>query len=128
MPAETRERILIVEDDAIIRLDLANILKEEGYEVAVAQHGAAALEVLARQPAFGLILIDLMMPVMDGWALRSALLADDRFKRIPVIILSAVSQQRSERADIQADGFLEKPFNLEGLLDVVSKHLPARSG
>ncbi len=123
-----RGRVLIVEDDAIIRLDLANILREEGYETFAAANGMSALDVLKGGQKFGLILIDLMMPVMDGWTLRAELLKDEELAKVPVVIISAANDLGREVSGLKASGFLAKPFSLDHLLDVVAEHcqLPAK--
>src|SRR5437879_1076141 len=97
-----RGRILIIEDDAIIRLDLSNILREEGYEPVSAPNGAVALDVLQIGTRFDLILLDLMMPVMDGWTFRAKVLAMPDYASIPVIVLSAVNELAREISVLNA--------------------------
>jgi CheY-like chemotaxis protein len=113
-------RILLVEDDFAIRETIAELLAEEGYRVTSAANGAEALAMLDESDAPGLILLDLMMPVMNGWEFRRALRDDPRLARIPVVVISA-SRGAEPRASVDADAFLAKPFDATHLLDTVSR-------
>jgi len=115
-----RSRILLVEDDAPLRETLTEILGEEGYEVASAANGAEALALLEAADAPSLILLDLMMPVMNGWELHLALRADPRLAEIPVVVLSARAGV-SGGALPDAAAFLAKPFDAARLLDTVGR-------
>jgi CheY-like chemotaxis protein len=108
-------RVLVVDDDAGIRESLEEALTDAGYEVVVAANGRQALGMLSPRPA--LMLIDLMMPELDGWELldelgRSASLAD-----IPVCVLSAIAKQ----APPGAKAVLHKPIDLDVLLATVER-------
>lgn len=105
-------KILVVEDDSDLADALAEVLTEEGYRVMYARDGAAALELLAGEIP-DLILLDLMMPGMNGWAFRERQLQDSRLRGIPVLVLTALDHP--ERG-IDADGFIRKPISLDGLL------------
>jgi len=111
-------RVLIVEDDSDIRAVLAEALELEGYEVSLAADGAQALRI-ARERAPDLILLDLMMPVMDGWSFRAAQLADCELADIPLVVVSAVGADRL--AGFDADGILCKPFRLQDLYATVAR-------
>jgi len=112
--------ILVVEDDESIR-DLVNMtLCDEGYEVLTAPHGAAALDVIERsKPDF--ILLDMCMPVMDGWEF-SRVYKQTPGPHAPIVVLTAAHHAASPAAEIEADGYLSKPFDLDDLLDLVSLH------
>jgi len=110
--------ILIVEDDLAIRESLRDLLVEEGYRVAEADHGAQALERLAEETP-SLIILDLWMPVMTGGELMEKLRADARWASLPVLVLTAAN----EEAD-PALTTLRKPVGLETLLAAVSAKLP----
>src|SRR5262245_22499124 len=81
--------ILIVDDDSDLRETIREVLDDEGYETAAAGNGAEALAWLREAPLPALILLDLMMPLMDGWRFREEQLKDDRIAAIPVIVMTA---------------------------------------
>lgn len=112
-------QILLVEDDEDIRTDLAALLKDFGYRVATACHGAEALEYLRSAERPQLMLLDLMMPVMDGWQLRIELLKDRKLADLPVVVLSGAGNVPNEAAALGAVGFVSKPFNMKHLLELV---------
>jgi CheY-like chemotaxis protein len=110
--------VMVVEDDGCIREMLIEILGGEGLVAVGARNGAEALERLRRErlrPA--LILLDLMMPVMDGWQFRVEQLGDPSLARIPVVVMSASDDDR----EVPADGRVRKPFDIDTLLRVVSR-------
>ena len=115
-------RILLLEDNEDIQRDLAELLELEGYEVVTASNGVKGLEVLTRRPLPDLIILDLMMPVMDGWTFRSELLAAPDLAGIPVILTSGASGVREEAAALKASGYLIKPFSFDVLRSAVHKH------
>jgi len=123
--------ILVVEDDADIRDAVEQALLMEGYAVKGVSNGREALAVLEMQPNASLILLDLMMPVMQGWELLEAIRADLRFSKIPVVLVSAVPPGRAlipETGLVQAEGLLEKPIDIQNLLNIVQKYcLPAHA-
>ncbi len=105
--------ILIVEDDADFRMTLQEVLEQEGYPVAAAQHGKEALDYLSHSPAPGLILLDLMMPVMDGWQFREEQARDPRLASIPVLVMTAF---RDREMFLYSTGVIFKPVDLPSLL------------
>src|SRR5438132_11402148 len=111
--------VLVIEDDDGVSLSVAALLRDEGYAVEVANGGAAAMRRLQRGPLPTLILLDLMMPDMDGIEFRQRQLADPAFAKIPVIILSARPDVGYQAALLHADDFLRKPMSFEALLHVV---------
>jgi len=117
--------ILIVEDDFDIREALEQILQEEGYEVRGASNGSEALAIATSGPAPRLILLDLMMPVMNGWQFRSEQLKDARLAAVPVLIISADPDLQSKAATLGVAGLLKKPISLDDLLSAVKVHCPA---
>ena len=111
--------ILIVEDDEGVRDTIAGILRDEGYTVETASNGAAALRRLGEHPAPSLILLDLMMPEMDGIDFRTRQQADPALRAIPVVIISARPDVARHAERMNADDFLQKPMSFEELLHVV---------
>jgi CheY-like chemotaxis protein len=107
-------KVLVVEDDHLIREAIAEALDEEGFEVVEAANGREALEKLHAQPGASLVLLDLMMPVMDGWRFREAQLRDPELANIPVVVLSAVKDE-----NVPAERHFSKPCDLDELLDTV---------
>lgn len=120
-----RKTILVVDDDAGIREALGAVLENAGYLVRLADNGETALGALAGPELPSLILLDLMMPVMDGWQFRSRQLADTRLREIPVVIISAGGNVRQKAENLTAAGWLRKPFMLPVLLREVELSLAA---
>jgi CheY-like chemotaxis protein len=116
--------VLVVEDDQDIREAIGNILEDEGYEVALAEHGEHALELLSDIERPCLLLVDLVMPKMDGWQLMKALSKDDRLATIPVVVMSAMG--RPERLDGQR--LVKKPIDLDIMLRIVREHCCGERG
>jgi CheY-like chemotaxis protein len=117
----THPRILLVEDDPALRDALAEVLAERGYEVACAGDGREALEALGRRPTPAVILLDLAMPVMDGWAFRDAQLGDPAIAGIPTIVLSASLKDGHSLEALAPTAALTKPFDLDRLLDALRR-------
>ncbi len=120
-------RILVVDDDPVIRDLLGDVLEGEGYEVFQAANGQAAVEV-ARDRMPDLILMDLMMPVLDGSSATRILKGDVETRRIRIILMSAIMNLRRYSNDVPADGLLDKPFDLDVLLHDVAMHVGADDG
>ncbi len=109
-------RVLIVEDDVDIRETLGELLASAGYETSSAANGLEGLTAARRAPP-DLIVLDLMMPVMDGWQFRSAQRNDPSLAAIPVIVISASAPPST----IDADTYLEKPFPMDRLVAEVAR-------
>lgn len=103
--------ILLVEDEASVREVIEAVLQDEGYRVVCAEHGADALEVLREGLRPCIIILDLMMPVMDGWQFRELQLSDPELLKIPTVVYSAVGDidQAVERLNV-AGGFQKGDF------------------
>jgi CheY-like chemotaxis protein len=114
--------VLVVDDDPDILEALSEILEAEGFEIRRARNGKEALEKLEPDPP-QLILLDLMMPVMDGWEFAQRMRQRPSVATIPLIVLSADRNVGSKATDIGAVGHLAKPFELNDLLDMVRRSL-----
>jgi len=114
--------VFVVEDDADTREMIGQFLELEGYHVESAGDGKQALERLGAVSGPCVILLDLMMPVMDGWQFRREQLQDETLSRIPVIVVSAAGRDGLERID--ADAYLPKPIDLTVLLQRVREYCP----
>jgi signal transduction histidine kinase len=115
------EHILLVEDDRSIRVAMQGILEDEGYAVTAADNGRQALERLRSSAAPDLIVLDLRMPVMDGWEFRAAQKGDPKLARIPVLAISADGSAKA--AAIDAEAYLRKPLNTDALLNAIGRIL-----
>ncbi len=112
---EERPTVLIVDDDPGVHEMLTDVLSDEGYDVIAALNGREGLERLhERKP--DVILLDLMMPVMDGWRFREEMRHIEGANAIPVVVLSATHSIVDAAKQIQADGYIAKPFDLDQLL------------
>lgn len=121
-PAAVRaRRVLVVEDDVDAREAIAAFLEGEGYEVVEADDGRQALEQLRRQEVC-VILLDLMMPVMNGAAFRAAQLDDPRLADIPVAVLTADAGAASKAGALGVAECMTKPVDYARLLAFVARH------
>ena len=121
--AEDRKTVLVVDDDRDIRDAVTEALESEGYRVVTAADGEEALAWLraaASRPR--VILLDLMMPGMDGMQLRSELMRDPMLGAIPVIALSADPSAIAAARSLSFGGYLKKPVQLDALLGAVHAH------
>ncbi len=111
-------RVLVVDDDPSIRLAVTFALRDEGYEVDEAASGLAALELVGRTQV-DLILLDMKMPGMDGW--EFVRIFRERFGRqTPIVVVTAAQDAGTRAAEVDADGYLAKPFDLDVLVAKVA--------
>lgn len=124
MNSGDRHKILITDDDPVIIELLQVNLKFEGYDVITAADGLEAVERAARD-APDLVILDIMMPRMDGWTARAEMLKDPRTAHIPVIFLSARAQQADLRKGYESGvaAYVTKPFEPVELLDLIEQIL-----
>jgi len=118
-PAKGRS-ILLVEDDEIIRRAMQMVLEWEGYQVDCASNGQEALDFLHAGARPSLILLDVMMPVLDGEQFRQQQKEDPALASIPVIVVSAASFSSA----IDAVYHVRKPFEVQDLLNAIHDHVP----
>ena len=116
-----RKPVLIVDDDEFAREALATFLAGEGYPVLEAADGRVALDRL-QESAVGAILLDIMMPVMDGWEFRSAQMDDPSLAVIPVMVITADPTARGRAASLGVQGYMTKPIQFDRLLQFVGLH------
>jgi len=116
--------VLVVDDDSAVLDGLTELLESEGYRVATARDGWSALEKLRGGLKPSVILLDLMMPAMDGWDFRQEQLRDDELKNIPVVIITAAgfseTSMKTQFGDIE---LVPKPLPVDALLSVVRRHV-----
>jgi CheY-like chemotaxis protein len=110
--------ILLVEDDPLIRESLQDALELEGYRIVAASNGREALDKLPSMSRPCLILLDLMMPVMNGWEFADALQGDLELAEIPIVVLTAFGQEL-QRQKIATRGVIPKPVDLDRLFRLV---------
>jgi CheY-like chemotaxis protein len=114
---------MIVEDDVESRESLAAVLESEGYSVIVAEHGRAALDALRQAPAaICVILLDLFMPVMNGWAFRDEQVRDPALCHIPVVVITADAAAASRIRRLGVADAMTKPLDFERLLAAVDNY------
>lgn len=118
-------RILIVEDDAPVREAIGELVEDAGALPVLATQGRQALNLLQRtadEELPCLILLDLMLPVMDGWEFRTRQLADARLAPIPVVVTTALDSNYRKENLLRAAGYLTKPFRAEELSNLVRQY------
>ena len=111
--------LLVVEDDEDLREELAFLLGHRGYEVITAENGREGLERIGEVGRPCMVILDLVMPEMDGYAFRAALLERPELADIPVVLCSGVDGLRQEAASLEVTGYLTKPLDLDALYRIV---------
>ena len=125
--ASTPAPVLVIEDEADLRALMVGLLEGDGYPAVGAADGEEALRLLCNdglRPC--LILLDLMMPRMDGWAFRARQRRDPVLAGIPVVAVTGYGQNLAARP-LDAVAILTKPFDLDALLSVVAQHCDRRA-
>ena len=119
-----KKTILIVEDEALIAEGLQARLSVEGYEIRVAEDGQAAVEQVRKHPP-DLVLLDIMLPKINGWEVCKLIRGDPKTEKIPIIMLTSLTQIKdSEKAfEAGANDYLTKPFETGRLLEKIRKFL-----
>ncbi|HEY6002247.1 MAG TPA: response regulator [Anaeromyxobacter sp.] len=112
--------ILVVDDDPELRETLGELLVQEGYDTRLAENGKRALEFLRHGGRPRLILLDLMMPEMNGWQFREEQLKDEELRDIPVVVMTASRGFRKD--DISVQEILFKPVGLGEIIDAVERN------
>lgn len=117
-----KKRILVIEDEAELVKAVEIRLKSANYEVLVAYDGQEGLEKVKKENP-DLIILDLMLPKVDGFKVCRALKFDDKYKHIPIILFTARAQENDKKLgkDVKADAYITKPFDHEALLDKIKE-------
>lgn len=111
--------ILVVEDDDDIRNAIVDLLESEGYSAESAINGKEALEKLNQIEKPCLVLLDMMMPIMNGRQFLDVVMKDSRLAPIPILIVSAIADKANTEGSV---GFLKKPIDIDVVLDMVSQY------
>jgi len=114
--------ILLIEDDFVLRGSLAVVLQSEGYKVECAANALEALGRLERAPTPSLILLDIMLPYMDGLEFRGLQRAVPELADIPVIVITAVGVRPDVAAELELRQAFFKPLERQKLLDAIRRH------
>ncbi|HEY6147811.1 MAG TPA: response regulator [Thermoanaerobaculia bacterium] len=120
-PTGERPRLLVVEDDPDLRDALSDALSASGYDVDCAVNGREALDYLETAAPPCVVLLDLMMPVMNGWEFRAEQKGNAKLASIPVVVLTAETR-RDLNAELAVDDCLHKPVQLGRLLSVIARY------
>lgn len=118
---ESEKLILVVDDDQDIRESLRDVLEDQGYRVATAANGRDALDQLQGGLRPSIVLLDLMMPVMDGWTFRTEQMKDPALADIPVVLVTASGHCDDDAVRLSVTGCIRKPVSLARLLDMVEQ-------
>jgi CheY-like chemotaxis protein len=113
-------RVLVVDDDVGILETIEGVLELEGYEVELARDGVEAIQKVSAHPP-ALLLLDIMMPQMDGFAVAAELQRQGWHPAIPIIVLTADGRAAAKAAQIGAQGYVQKPFALETFIKEVTR-------
>lgn len=120
-PMGDRGWVLVVDDDEAIRDTVSEVLREEGYDVDVAENGEQALAAVKKHGTeLRVVLLDLMMPVMSGWEFLEEVQSSDTYAKVPVVVVSAMAAPG-------VDGHIQKPIDIDLLLATVSRYCRVQS-
>jgi CheY-like chemotaxis protein len=111
--------VLIVEDDLNIRELFTELFESEGYQVVTAVNGLEGLDKIRSKPTPNVVVLDMIMPIMNGQGFLSHVMADPKISNIPVVLVSATA---GEYDTVGAVAFMKKPVDLDGLLNLVAKY------
>jgi CheY-like chemotaxis protein len=120
MADTSRSKILLVEDEEVVRHVTSLLLQGKGYAVSTARDGREALDLLQGKPPPDLILLDLWMPRMNGWQFREQQVRDPALAAIPVLVVSAIADTAEQAGSLGGVGFLQKPVAPEDLVAAVA--------
>jgi len=118
---EREKTVLVAEDEAELRELLCSRLRNHGYRAIEAAGGREAIHVIEQEP-LDLVLMDLMLPEVDGWRLCQKLKSEPRYRNVRIIVLSALVEQEGKGGQLeQCDFLISKPFDLKELLEKIEE-------
>ena len=122
MTISKSKTIFVIEDDPGISFVLSELLEGEGFEVQVAENGVVALELLQKHGVPSLILLDMIMPKMNGWEFAKEF--TEKYDHLcPIIVMTAAADAKQRAKDINAVDLIEKPFDFDQFLATIKKHI-----
>jgi CheY-like chemotaxis protein len=116
----SNRRIVVVDDDSDILESISIVLAGAGYDARTASNGAEALDIM-RQTQPCLVLLDLMMPGMNGWQVRAEQMREDALASIPTVVMTGFPAAAENAASLGAAAWLKKPIDLDDLLDTLDR-------
>lgn len=121
---QAENHVFLIEDDQDIRSSIIEVLEDEGIPIQWAANGAEAMEkLLAAESKPALILLDLRLPIKDGFQFRSEQMSNPRLADIPVVVISADGKLEEKTEHLGISGLLKKPVDIEQLVSTVRKNL-----
>jgi CheY-like chemotaxis protein len=115
-------KILVVDDDPVIRDMMADILEFEGHTISIARNGSEALQLLRSDEDY-LVFLDIMMPAMSGKELCAVIEADPHLRKRHIIILMSAMDNLEEAVSLQVDAILQKPFVVDDVIDILEPYM-----
>lgn len=114
--------VLVVDDDEPFRTEIVEALQRSGYAVVSAGDGREALEYLRGEDTPALVILDMMMPLMEGWSLFEAVKRDPRLASLPIVLLTCLDDNEDNMARLDVSGYLQKPLRMKNLLRLAAQH------
>jgi PAS domain S-box-containing protein len=114
--------VLVVDDDEPFRTEIVEVLQRSGYAVVSAGDGREALEYLRGDNTPALVILDMMMPLMEGWSLFEAVKRDPRLASVPIVLLTCVDDNEDDIPRLDVSGYLNKPVRMKKLLSIAAEH------
>jgi CheY-like chemotaxis protein len=120
--------VLVVDDDEPFRTEIVEVLRRSGYAVVSAGDGREALEYLRGDNTPALVILDMMMPLMEGWSLFEAVKRDPRLASVPIVLLTCVGDSEDDMPELDVSGYLNKPVRMTKLLSIAAEHCRGSGG
>ena len=113
-------KILVIEDNENLRYLFQGFLTDAGHDVIIAENGAMGLKILQTEPLPDIILLDLIMPDMDGCTVAKLIYSNDRFSNIPIMVISGATDEKAVHK-VLYDSYISKPFDLDEVLSEIDR-------